>query len=89
MGAKPPVTDQATCVCFPPKAAVAGSLAPNRRTRPFSDIQARLPSGRCWPEADWLLSSGQRGKADDDSGQLRRQLPTHFCHTLDFRNFPN
>jgi hypothetical protein len=23
---------------YPPKAAVAGSLAPNRRTRPFSDI---------------------------------------------------
>jgi hypothetical protein len=25
---------------LPPEAAVAGSLAPNRRTRPFSDIQA-------------------------------------------------
>ena len=43
----------------PPKAAVAGSLAPNRRTRPFSDIQARLPSDRCWPKGErWLSAIG-------------------------------
>jgi hypothetical protein len=49
---------------FPPKAAVAGSLAPNRWTRPFSDIQARLPNGRCWPNPERRLWSAQLQQAD-------------------------
>ena len=49
---------------FPPKAAVAGSLAPNRRTRPFSYIQARPPNGRCWHASGMTASERISVEAD-------------------------
>jgi hypothetical protein len=40
-----------------PTAALAGSLGLSSQARPLSNLQARVPNGRCWPKGERRLSA--------------------------------